>query len=168
MKPTIDGFPAAIYNGSGFASGFTLASTTTGATATNTVTESCPTAGGATTTTTTTTTNPRPSLESSSSNNKSDSTKIGIGVGVGVGVPLLAALAAVLFLWSRERKRNREYRLQQAGPQVSWDKPNMGYEPQGVPRAYHEVPGQTGDDGAAQMVGGDGRRELPANSMMRG
>ena len=166
MKPTIDGFPAAIYNGSGFAPGFALASTTTGTTTITTATESCPTAGGATTTITTT---PRPSLESSSSNNKSDSTKIGIGVGIGVGVPLLAALAAVLFLWSRERKRNREYRLQQAaGPQVSWDKPNIGYEPQGVPRAYHEVPGQIGDDGAAQMVGGDGRRELPANSMMRG
>lgn len=179
FTPTLEGSPAAIYNGSGFAAGFALlgsstastsSATAAGAATTTTVTGSgtpaCPTtAGGALDNTTTTC----PSPEASS--NKSDTTKVGVGVGVGIGVPLLAALAAVLFLWTREKRRGREYRQQAAaaGSQLPWGKPSVGYGPgnevQGVPRGYHEVPGQMGDNGAAQMMGGDGRKELPTVPM---
>ena len=172
FTPTIEGSPAAIYNGSGFAAGFALSSSTASTTATatgatTTVTESgtpaCPTAGGALDNTTC------PSPEASG--NKSDTTKVGVGVGVGIGVPLLAALAAVLFLWTREKKRSREYQQQAAaaGSQLPWGKSSVGYGPgngvEGVPRGYHEVPGQMGDNGAAQMMGGDGRKELPTGPM---
>ncbi|KAL8793064.1 MAG: hypothetical protein Q9195_004376 [Heterodermia aff. obscurata] len=180
MTPTVEGSTAAIYNGSGFAAGFSLSSstastssrvvtTTTATGATTTVTESgtqaCTIAGGASDSTTC------PNLEASS--NKSDTTKVGLGVGIGIGVPLLAALAAVLFLWSREKKRNREYQQQaaSAGPQAPWGKSSLGYGAgngmQGIPQGYHEVPGQMGDYGAAQMMGGDGRKELPTIPMTR-
>ena len=169
MTPTPEGSIAAIYNGSGFAAGFSLSSSTSSTTATatgatTTVTESgtraCATAGGANDNNTTC-----PSLAPSS--DKNDTTKVGVGVGVGVGVPLLAALAAVLFLWTREKKRTREYQQQAAaaGPQAPWGKASLGYGPgvgvQETPRGYQEVPGQMGDYGAAQMMGGDGRKELP-------
>ena len=178
MTPTPEGSTAAIYNGSAFAAGFALSSsaastssgqatTATATGATTTVTESgthaCATAGGASDITSC------PNLEASS--NKSDTTKVGVGVGVGIGVPLLAALAAVLFLWTREKKRSREYQQQAAaaGPQAPWGKQPLGYGPdngvRGVPQSYHEVPGQMGDYGAAQMMGGDGRKELPTIPM---
>ena len=167
MTPAVATSPAAIYNGSGFVSGFALSSgtastsselatTVTAIDATTTVTEpsthACPTASGAHNNTTC------PSPEASIG--KSDMTKVGVGVGVGIGVPLLAALAAVLFLWAREKKRNREYQQAAAAPpRVPWvSKPPMGY---GLDNGVQEVPGQTGDYGAAQMMGGDGRKELP-------
>lgn len=169
FSPIPDNSVAAIYNGSGIAAGYVLTSTTSStssgtasptnpnggkATATK---EVCPTAGSARDSTAC----PSPNASSSSS----DTAKVGVGVGVRVGVPLLAALAAVLFLWSREKKRNREYQRQAVTPgQPSYGKLPMGYGPsngmQGGNQVYHEVPGQMGDYGAAEVPGSDSRREM--------
>ncbi|KAI4089374.1 MAG: hypothetical protein L6R37_008053, partial [Teloschistes peruensis] len=158
---------AQIYNGSAFASGFTLsqisrsttstASTATpNATATNQVVSPIPNS------------NDRNENSAPAPAKVSTATKVGVGVGVGVGVPLLAALGATLFLWSRERKRGRE--LQQrvaagAGQEALWAKAQGGYkEGYGTSgsQRVHEMPGRLGDDGIKEMDGAEGRREMAA------
>ncbi|KAI4253154.1 MAG: hypothetical protein LQ352_003864 [Teloschistes flavicans] len=160
---------AQIYNGSAFASGFTLSqishsttsaasAATPSATATNQVV--CPTPDS----------NHSNDSSTPAAHKVSPVTKVGVGVGVGVGVPLLAALGATLFLWSREKKRGRD--LQQraaaaaAAQQTLWEgKAQEGYKAgygAGGSQRVHEMPGRLGDDGIKEMDGTEGRREMAA------
>jgi len=182
--PNVASFPqgvnhdARIYNGSAFAAGFALSqtsastrssstsaakATSANATATRASGDACPTTSDSRNNITC------PNL----ANNNAQTTKVGVGLGLGLGVPLLAALAASLFLWSREKKRSRELQQQTAvaGEHFPREKSSMGYEPVSVMRAgqqgFHEVPGQIGDHGLAEMVGSDGRREMATSPMAK-
>jgi hypothetical protein len=61
-------------------------------------------------TTTIATSSSRPSA--AGTNKEATRIGVGVGVGAGVGVPMFASLAGVWFLWSKERRANRELRLQ--------------------------------------------------------
>ncbi|KAK0511200.1 hypothetical protein JMJ35_006752 [Cladonia borealis] len=95
--------PAAIYNGSGFASGFTVApvqglNTQSSVSALSSTSVTHPTTTGA------------PLLSAPACRNLTSSpnpTTVGIGAGLGVGIPLLIALGSVSFLLLRERRRSR-------------------------------------------------------------
>lgn len=149
---------ANIFNGSAFAPGYVLRQTTT----------STASATGTKPTSTSTSGNTCPTIGSSAvpcpapSSNNGDTTKVGVGVGVGIGVPLLAALAAVLFLLSREKQRSREFQQQAtvAGQQFPWEKPGSAIGTH--QRSVHEMPGRLGDDGAKEMLGSEGSREMSA------
>jgi len=162
-----------IYNGSAFAPGFALSQTTASTTSASASTAK---ATGAKATTTRASGDGCPTTGNNSTcpnmtYNSAKTTRVGVGVGVGLVVPLFAALAASLILWLRERKRSREFRQQAAvaGQQLPWGKPSMGYgsasEKRVGQQTFHEVPGQIGDYGVAEMVGSDGRREMAASPM---
>ena len=95
--------PAAIYNGSGFASGFTVApvqalNTQSSVSSPSSITFNQPNSIGGTLSSAPTcrncTSSPNP-------------TTVGIGASLGVGIPLLIALGSVSFLLLRERRRSR-------------------------------------------------------------
>ncbi|KAL8776824.1 MAG: hypothetical protein Q9194_002913 [Teloschistes cf. exilis] len=163
---------AQIYNGSAFASGFTLSQVSRSTTSTaSTATPSA--------TATNQVVSPTPNSDDRNENSApapakvSTTTKVGVGVGVGVGVPLLAALGATLFLWSKEKKRGRE--LQQraaagAGQEPPWAKAQEGYKEgygAGGSQRVHEMPGRLGDDGIKEMDGAERRREMAAHPSMK-
>ncbi|KAL9583347.1 MAG: hypothetical protein Q9212_002756 [Teloschistes hypoglaucus] len=163
---------AQIYNGSAFASGFTLSQISRSTTSiSSTATPSA--------TPTNQVVSPTPDSNNQNENSApapakvSTATKVGVGVGVGVGVPLLAALSATLFLWSREKKRGRELQ-QRAAAGVGQEPPfataqggyKEGYGAHGSSRV-HEMPGRLGDDGIKEMDGAPKRREMAAQPSMK-
>ena len=95
--------PAAIYNGSGFASGFTVAPIQALNTQSSISTPSSTTVNQANSI-------GEPLSSAAACRNCTSSpnpTTIGIGAGLGVGIPLLIALGSVSFLLLRERRGSR-------------------------------------------------------------
>lgn len=95
--------PAAIYNGSGFASGFTVAPIQALSTQLSVLTPSCTAINQQ---------NPirEPQSSTLACRNYTSSPNpitVGIGASLGVGIPLLIALGSVSFLLLRERRRSR-------------------------------------------------------------
>lgn len=86
-----------IYNGSAWASGYTLVPTS--ALATNATNTTVVEAGPTTTATISSSGTPR--------NDGHEATKVGVGVGLGVGVPLFAALATLWVLLAKEKRKTR-------------------------------------------------------------
>ena len=95
--------PAAIYNGSGFASGFTVApvqalNTQSSISTTSSTAVSQPSSIGGTLSS-------APACRNCTSS--PNPTTVGVGAGLGVGIPLLIALGSVSSLLLRERRRSR-------------------------------------------------------------
>ncbi|KAL8926509.1 MAG: hypothetical protein Q9172_001761 [Xanthocarpia lactea] len=153
---------ARIFNGSAFAPGYALVrtdgSTASGAATepTSTVTingDTCPTVDGSGVTC------PAPST-----NDDGDATmRVGVGVGVGIGVPLLFALATTFYALFREKQRSLEFQKQAAVATQQFRRTQQfGREQPDSGSGVHEMRGRMGDDGAKELVGSEGWREMNA------
>ena len=138
--------PAAIYNGSGFASGFTIAPVQALSTQSSVSTPSSTTINQASSIGGILSSAPACRNCTSSPN----PTTVGIGAGLGVGIPLLIALGSVSFLLLRERRRSRN--LMQVV--------NEGHQSRDQ-RPYNNIPAsKEGKAGAAELQGVDMQVEM--------